>query len=276
MTLSKIFIRGCTSALIASTLLAPALIGCGWPVGSDTSSSRNLPETSRELPGAPRIEDLTVWRPYFNTTAGSVEAGKVIGTAFTTRLSEAESPVVVTALHHFGVGSGLDRELNPSELRRVVQRGFSSDAFGMSDRIFHLGQVRSFPIEAGDAAAEQRWIDLDVAVFEIGNQLPKRWLELGDVAPALDQRIWLVTAVFGGAPATQKCHPARVISSDSTHQLSYRFENTNLSLEATEGAALVSDDGFVIGIHLGGEATATHVEGWGVTATAFKDAWDAH
>ena len=60
------------------------------------------PPLSPNLPGAPLIPDLSVLRPYFQTTLGNVDVGSAVGTAFAVEHHGTDSPIVLTALSILG------------------------------------------------------------------------------------------------------------------------------------------------------------------------------
>ncbi|QDT06772.1 hypothetical protein K227x_51880 [Rubripirellula lacrimiformis] len=222
--------------------------------------------------GAPEIPERFVWRPSFNTTVGSASKSQVVGSAFAVDVQGSNEPIIVTALHLFGPATGLETDIHPTQWRDVIERVALTDAFGSTDGIYHIASA----FEIADESEAQRWIDQDLIAFHQGSRLGPKALKLADLPEGSsvlpkDQRIWMVTAVYGGASPSQKCHEARVISHDQDGKLVYRFAVDDLSLRATEGAPLVTDAGEVIGIHLGGTASDEGVEGWGNAGTPFQE-----
>ena len=244
-------------------LMSLGLLLC--TMGCSSEPPATIPPQARrsetpELPGAPAVQELVVWRPFFHTDGGTISAGQTVGTAFTVKATPRGAPQVVTALHLLGTESGLKRDLKPSELNDSIQAAYLTDAFGATDSTIQIGPPYEIPNLQQD---EARWVDLDVIALGVGPKLPTRPLRFADTPVQVGQRVWLVTALFAGASPSQKCHPATITELTDQGEIRYRFDNPRLSLKATDGAPLLNDAGALVGIHLGGQADDGAVQGFG-------------
>lgn len=236
---------------IKPMLLMPILawVGCDGYAPKPPSAYRPT-VVDPELPDAPKVEEFSVWRPFFKSETGNQTTKEVTGTAFVVDREEASTPVIVTAFHLAAEASGLGTDVGASEVIKATNSIFVSDAFGATDSITRIGE----PLSTNNAEADnQLWKSTDILVLEKGKKLRAKPFEIEPTSVSVGDRIWMTTAVYAGASASRKCHPAKVTEVDENGALVYQFENERLSMEATSGAPLLSDAGKVAGIHFGGE-----------------------
>ena len=171
-------------------------------------------------------------------------------------------PVLIAPLSLLTTSSGLNFDIRPSEISAMVSVAYVSDAFGASDAVRKLGPVRKFPVVNGNVD-DSRWSHIGLVAFDPG-ALQYKALDFAPSTIQQGQRVWMVTAVYGDAPASQMCHPAMVqsVADDGTFQ--YQFQNQSLSMEATAGSPLLSDDGALVGVHLKSERTVDATIGKGI------------
>ncbi len=218
----------------------------------------------------PDVPDYSVWRPFFSTTLGDHTPSEIVGTAFAVAAEKDAPPRLVTSLRLIGPETGLAKPENPAAARASVTEVWLTDAFGATDGTLRAGQPVEIsasptstssgePDEGSASPVEQSPSD-DLAAQELivvtGGPAEKRLrpLHLADQPASKGDTVWLVTAVFAGAPPSQTCHEATITSVGDDGELRYEFENERLSLHATSGAPLLNDDGEVVGIHFSGDA----------------------
>jgi len=214
-----------------------------------------------EPAGSPVVPDWVIWRPFANTCAGKIDAGTVMATAFVVE-GEGLRPSLISSLGLLTTASGLSRDLKPSEMEGCVTIASVSDAFGASDSVKKIGSVVAFP-KTDDSVDDGRWNRLGIVAFDPSG-LRYEPLKLSKTPIKPGDRIWMITAVYAGAPASQKCHEATVVSINDSGELQYRLPNATLSMEATQGAPLLSDAGDLVGIHQRGSLDAETLTGFGV------------
>lgn len=231
-------------------------IGCG---GEPQPNPWTIP--TLEPPGSPAVGNRVIWRPFVDTCEGSFDSGNIHATAFVLQ-GEGWRPALITSLSLLTQASGLARDLELDELCGCVTGTYVSDAFGASDSLNKLGAVIAFPPSSSvvDATDWARWGLLAIEPL----RLKASSLQPSDTPVEIGQRIWLVTAVYGGAPASQKCHEAIIQSLGDAGELTYKFSNSELSLQAAAGAPLLNDLGELVGVHHDGNNEGNIVLGRGV------------
>ncbi len=236
------------SALVALSMVPSlGLLGCDSSPAIDRSRM-HIHQPAR-IEGSPDVPEYSVWRPFFKTDAGNVSSGTTVGTAFLAQPYAEGKTYLVTAAHLYGTATGLSRDIRPSEWASAIQSTHVGDAFGATDAIKAVGA----PLTPVDADSEQqRWVDLDIIALNTGPNLNGNAFKFSNESVHTGQRLWLVTALFAGASASQKCHAVTVNTVDPSGSITYTFKNAKISFRATEGAPLLFDSGAIAGIHLRG------------------------
>ena len=215
----------------------------------------------------PEVPSYSVWRPFFSTTLGDHTPSEIVGTAFAVSVGDDAPPQLVTSLRLIGPDTGLAKPESPAAARASVTEVWLTDAFGATDATLRAGKpieismsqesVSSGEPDEGTASSAEQDPSDDLAAQELivvtGGPAEKRLrpLPLADQPASIGDTVWMVAAVFAGAPASQTCHEATITSVGDDGELRYEFENERLSLHATAGAPLLNDDGEVVGVHLG-------------------------
>jgi hypothetical protein len=223
--------------------------GCGDRAGQSTATKGifstdpvRTVKTGQKEPPAP---DGLIFRPTFETDEGEICAG----TAFPLRLAGYPRPVVVTALHLFGPGGGMSREVPPGEIGEAVRRLRLDDCFAASRTILLESEPLVIPESApfgksgnaGDLAAF--WAPIDEHLY---------CLEMSETKPVVGESVWLAAWLLRGAPKEQRLHRASVLETGDDGQLHYRFDNPNHFGQATSGAPIVNQAGQLVAINIGG------------------------
>jgi len=217
------------------------------------------PQPSPNLPGAPLIPEIAVLRPYFQTTLGNVDVGSAVGTAFAVEQSGSDSPIVLTALSVLGTASGLTRQAQSAELKEIFTTCTLGSAFGGFDGVVVangfvvIPESASFdqPSAAGDILAITMPAKSRVGTFKLSEDLPTQ-----------GESIWLSTAMFAGAPPSQRQHSAIVTGQDASGNITYTFDNPKITHQGTLGAPILNKKGDVVAIHLGGTTEAGKLIGF--------------
>lgn len=206
---------------------------------------------SSEVVGAPAVPKLSVLRPYFQTTIGTIEAGSAAGTAFAVRIDDQSEPIVLTALSVLSTRSGLSRDVVPDELNGIMKSITLGDAFGAFDGVI---QAKAFIQIPHSAFHDQPSTAGDILAIHLEPQAGTRLgtFRLSDALPKKGDKVWLLIAAFVGAMPSQKQHAAIITGQDDHGNLLYTLENSKLSFEGTLGAPLLNGSGEVVAIHLGG------------------------
>ncbi|MDP4182420.1 MAG: serine protease [Bacillota bacterium] len=205
---------------------------------SDTKS-RNVEELTSKNIQDPSVPENSIFRPHIELLNNNLDAG----TAFGVELEGRKEPYVITAIHLFGPNGGLDKDIPSVELAKNIKKVsitdvFSSKECGTLDKILTIPEAKPVPEIDKDIAVFIGTSDLKINKFKINAGLPKE----GD-------NVWLAASVYGGAPENQKLHKA-TITSVGEKGLYFKYENSNLKLQATSGAPILNSDGQVIGINI--------------------------
>lgn len=237
------FIRRMFQHFCLTCFIACLFCGCQRTDTATTISERDAGEAS---PSA-RIPDYSIWRPFFFTEFGNQAIDEIQGTAFAVKAGAKDKVFLVTALHLLGPAGGLTRQIEPGKIHQLVNEVVTSETFGATDANFILKLPIEPPIKIRD---KDYWLQADILLLPgEGSKARYRTLELSSESPKLGDSIWLVTAVFGGAPASDKTHAATVVDVDDAGGLRYEFKNLDLILKAADGAPLVDAEGRVVGMH---------------------------
>lgn len=221
----------------------------------------------------PAVEDRAIWRPFFETDdVGPGTLGDVRATAFAVELGEPGRVFFVTAAH--AVEGALDPIRDPSvaaETRGSIVTVRLTDAFGVDNSLYKSNGVVVTPKQSDSIAGHFATWSNSVILLDAGAAKRKtRPLTVSQQPVALDDTVWLSTAVFGGASASVVGHAARVTAIQDAGTFTYRFDNARLSLKAADGAPLLNDEGDVVGMHLVDKTIDSAIIGVGVTSEHFR------
>lgn len=218
---------------------------------------------------SPPVPKFSIWRPFFFTTAGDHDISVPPGTGFVIRPAESEQPYLVTALQLLGPDSGLTAEIAPGQIRETVSQVVVSEAFGASDSTVKVEIPLELDLAHGDTDS---WKEIGLLLIPTGDGAKKfKPLPIASSPPALGDPVWLATAVYGGAPASQHTHRAKVTGVSEAGVVEYAFENAELSLQAAVGAPLLNAAGEVVGMHRSGRADGTGVIGQGTSVERLRE-----
>lgn len=256
-------------AQLVTTLIAAACLAflfVAWP-------RHEQPQVVVEtvpVDDSPPVPKFSIWRPFFFTNVGDHDISMPPGTSFVVHPAEAEQPYLVTALRLLGPSTGLTAEIAPGRIRESISEVVVSEAFGASDSTVKVDLPLELDLAKGDA---EFWREAGFLVIPAGEGAKKfKPLPIANSTPAVGDPLWLATAVYGGAPASQYTHRANVTGVSETGGVDYAFENAELSLQAAVGAPLLNSAGEVVGVHLSGQADGTGVVGQGISADRLREA----
>ena len=201
------------------------------------------------------MPDNAVFRPTFDTTAGSVDAG----TAFGIQIEARSQPVVLSALHLLGSAGGLDEQIAGADVGKVMKNVKLVDCFkegapieiGNSAIVIPDAAPVGKPAKAGYIIAFLAPEGSGVHVYRLAESFPKP-----------GERVWLAAQVFEGAPIDQRLHPATVTGKFPTGECQYRFDD-QITLTATSGAPVLNAAGEVVAINLAGMDVQGKIHGVG-------------
>ena len=224
------------------------------------------PPPSPNLPGAPLIPEMSVLRPYFQTTLGNVDVGSAIGTAFAVEQPGSDSPIVLTALSILGPASGLTRQARTAELSDVYKSCTFGSAFGGFDGVISatgfIGIPESAPFDVPSQAG-------DILAITLPNKTRVRTFKLSNVPLVKGETIWMSAAIFVGAPPSQRQHAAIVTGEDVNGNVIYEFGDRSITHQGTVGAPILNMKGEVVAIHLGGTKSNGKLTGFANPASRF-------
>ena len=221
---------------------------------------------SPNLPGAPEIKNISVLRPYFQTTLGNVDVGSSVGTAFLVELDGYDRPVVLTALSILGPASGLSRQASPTELSEIYQSITLGDAFGSFDGVLSSTGFLSIP---ESAPFDQPSPAGDILAISMPVKTRAGKFKLSSVLPVKGDTVWLSAAMFAGAPPSQRQHSAIVTGEDENGNIIYEFDDNGLTHQGTVGAPIMNNKGEVVAIHLGGSKANGKLSGFANPTSRF-------
>ncbi len=250
---------------LAATLLVALPLACRTAKTKPASAYGSAADS--EVEGAPEIPELAVLRPFIRTTAGGNDAGTTVGTACGVAIDATSPIVVLTAFTVLGPDSGFTMAPDPNKLNSLEPDITFGDAFGSSDGVFDGEDFLQIP-EAGSEADSESPAGNVLAI-----RLPEKsriaGLSIAVEQPQAGDRVWMLSALFRGAPPSRKQHAATLSGLDERGNLRYTFENERLSFEGTLGAPIVNDLGEVVAIHLEGQASNGKLVGVGNPVSRF-------
>jgi hypothetical protein len=220
---------------------------------------------SPDLPGAPKIPKLAILRPFCETSLGNINAGSAFATAFVAEI-EGHSPVVLTVMSLLSKANGLSRDASPSELNSIISGVSFGSAFGEMDSVLLAEKALDLYDQDKEATDSDDLLAValpDTATRRVGT------LPLAKSQPAIGSKIWLSAALTIGAPPSQRQHVAIVKGEDEKGNMTYTFENLEISFEGTPGAPMLNEEGAVVAVHLFGEKEGGELIGHGNPTSKF-------
>ena len=189
-------------------------------------------------PASPSIPANTALRPHFLLDNGQTFTG---GTAVCVRTQPNANPVMLTALHLFGLSGGL-KTIPPDQLDTRVRAVAGTDLSGHK----LLAMASGMATQGGYPMTQQGDISGDVIGFRVSPKFKAAVLPLAPNAPIGDHWLWLVGDVAGSKTPKQRLFPARVLIRDRTYT-SVEFRE-DVPLSGFSGAPLVNARGEVAGL----------------------------
>jgi hypothetical protein len=221
------------------------------------------PPATADDPKAPDVPDGCLFRPSFETSKGTIDAG----TAFFVTLPDQPRPVMLTALHLLGPAGGLPKDVPPADVPATVKGLAVSDCFKDTLQFKFKAEAIVIPDAARYGTPSKAG---DVLAFWGPEDKRIHRLELAAEAPKEDERVWLLASAQSGGPAGQRVHPARMVEATTDGECTYRFDDPKISLRATSGAPVVNAAGRVVAINVAGGSQGGKVIGFGTPVARFK------
>ena len=213
----------------------------------------------------PRLEENSLFRPVFYTQSGQIQAG----TAFSVRTNQADTRILLSALHLLGPDGGHTETIHPANIGREVK---SIELYGLFSDEFVL-ETPTVVINIKDTAPLGEYSENgDVVAFELLPNNQFNSLRLASSLPARGEPVWLAAQVLDGAPPNQQLHLGEFLGIDGDGDFIVQFANKKLDLQATSGAPVLNADGEVVAINLGGWTEAGFMIGVGNPVTKFRAA----
>lgn len=218
---------------------------------------------AQPAPGEPLGVDRSACRPNFTFGGQTYQAG----TAFL--VEGGGQTYLVTAHHVFGQGGGLPVDIAWQDLPARITGLRCQPLAGR--RIWAAGAPLAIP---GAAAGENEDALNDIAAFPIAIDAPMRGfvLKLAAEPPKPRDTVWLLASLAGGAPPSQMLHRATVAKVTANGGLIFLYDNPNLEIRATSGAAILNGNGEVVGVNFGGGAKNGRVYGFATGLPALRAA----
>ena len=279
----------CITRIAVATLAVVTLGGIGCS-RFENSASQTGGQQAPTVQVGPKVPEYSIWRPFFATTLGNHTPSEIVGTAFAVAADDDAPPRLVTSLRLIGPETGLAKADSPAAARAAITELWLTDTFGATDNTLRAGEPVELampheptssgesPEGADSSAEEEKSVELVARelIVATGGPAEKRLrpLRLADRPALKGDTVWMVTAVFGGASPSQRCHRATITSVGDEGYLEYEFENERLSLHAATGAPLLNDDGLVVGVHLHDSSKDGTIAGRGLVAAPVKEAME--
>lgn len=220
---------------------------------------------AQQQPGAPLGVDRSACRPSFTVDGQTYQAG----TGF---LVEGGGKTwIVTAHHVFGQGGGMPTDISWQDLPAKVPTLRCQPLNGR--RLWTTGAPVAIP---GAAPGEHEDTLNDIAAFAIEIDAPMRpfVLKLAAQPPKPRDTVWLLASLAGGAPPSQMLHRATVAKVSPGGGMIFLYDNPNLEIRATSGAAILNGEGQVVGVNFGGGPKNGRIYGFATGLPALRAAID--
>lgn len=181
-----------------------------------------------------------IFRPSFLTA----DFAHYAGMAFRLRQDKSERQFLVTAHSLFGPAADLDVQMSSEDIERVI---VAAVGVSCTDPRSVVVARRYVPL-AGARRADEKGAEKDLAMFELPARLGERALSLDASPPVRGDRVWVYVKYAGSArvglePAT--------LAWVSDREIRYLLDNQEADLRGTTGAPVLSQEGTVVGMHLG-------------------------
>jgi len=240
--------------IIQAAFLAFAI---SFVVGCDRKPAPQ--QVSDKPASAPVVAGHPVFRPEFETTEGTIEAG----TAFLVKGSDTQN-ILVSALHLLGPAGGLPDDINPDAIGKCVLKITLHDLFVDSNEL-EFGVEPILIPDTAPMGEESKYGD--VVAFRIPKDSGKPFVLSKDL-PAVNSPVWMFTQLLDGAPKDQQLHRG-IFTGIEDDFFWVAFDNPNLELRATSGAPILNSEGEVVAINLGGGVSEGVIFGAGNPVTRF-------
>lgn len=189
-------------------------------------------------PSSPSIPANTALRPHFLLSNGRTFAS---GTAVCVRTQPNATPLMLTAMHLFGLSGGL-KTIPPDQINTRVRAVAGTDLSGHK----LLAMASGVATQGGYPMTPQGDVSGDVVAFRVAPNFKAPVLPLAPNAPIEDAWLWMVGDVAGNKTPKQRLFPARVLIRDRTYTTVEFREDVPLS--GFSGAPLVNARGEVAGL----------------------------
>ena len=225
------------------------LVGCAAPTTKVNTEKTNLASKLESNAAILGKKPEQAWvRPEFQTGDGILRAG----TAFVIKKNQVK--LLITAHHLFGLAGGLERNYSGKEIPQLV-----SGVHGVSP-FEGIYATADQPIAVNEAREMQ---NTDLAIFPLLENSRIHALSLSKRLPKIGEKVWLIGEVQG---SPEYKHLA-IVEEASPNEIYYRFVKP-IKLRATSGAPVISQDGKVIAMQLGGGKYEGNIFGVGNPAIA--------
>lgn len=227
-------------------------------------SEQPSPLAQQQTVSGPDVPANAIWRAYFALGEKAIQPDKVNATGFACRFptGEKKTTYLVTVLHAAEERETPFTELDEVErIRQSIRTIGATEAYGASDSMKVIGMMADPPT---DQLSDESSILYDVALVEPG-KVGMKAFGLAAAPVTVDSKVYLATAVYGGAPASQTTHEAKITAVNPDGTIAYRFVNERLSLQAADGAPLLDESGEVVGMHVHADEATDGVAGVGIS-----------
>jgi len=210
---------------------------------------------------APPVPENSIFRPKFETTVGTFEAG----TAFICRIGVDRKLFLITAHHLFGLNGGFLRQYGWDELPKLVKH---VRALSITDRKKKVWSRAVIPIQGARAGRGVR-VSNDLAAFLIDDPRDLGVLELAYFDPNPGTTVWLHAEIIDRGPEKGLLHAATVVRA-GRDSIVYEFHDSKLNLRATSGAPILNKGGKVVALNAGAGRIKRKLVGIGNPASSIR------